>query len=96
MHPYPVDKVQDNMNTKTRQRYIQSPQILETNFPTEPTPQNNGKTDRQAKKVMTKVHDRQHGFRKNKSTESAISQTVNYIEKHMANNEDVILTLTTG
>ena len=45
---------------------------------------------RQADKVMTKVHDRQHGFRKNKSTESAISETVNYIEKHMANDEDVI------
>ena len=45
---------------------------------------------RQADKEMTAVHDRQHGFRKNKSTESAISETVNYIEKHMANNEDVI------
>ena len=40
--------------------------------------------------MMTKVHDRQHGFRKNKSTELAISETANYIEKHMANNEDVI------
>ena len=39
---------------------------------------------------MTKMHDRQHGFRKNKSTASAISDTVNYIEKHMANDEDVI------
>ena len=39
---------------------------------------------------MTKVNDRQHGFRKNKSTESAISETTNYIKKHMANNEDVI------
>ena len=39
---------------------------------------------------MTKVHDRQHGFRKNKSTESAISEMVNYIKKHMTNNEDVI------
>ena len=45
---------------------------------------------RQADKTMTKVHDRKHGFRKNKSTESAISETANYIEKHMANNEDVI------
>ena len=36
------------------------------------------------------MQDRKHGFRKNKSTESAISETANYIEKHMANNEDVI------
>ena len=36
------------------------------------------------------MHDRQHGFRKNKNTESATSETVNYIEKHMANNEDII------
>ena len=27
---------------------------------------------------------------KNKITESAISETANYIEKHMANNKDVI------
>ena len=33
---------------------------------------------------------RQHGFRKNISTESAISETTHYIEKHMANNEDVM------
>ena len=39
---------------------------------------------------MTEVHNRQHGFRKNKSTKSAISETTNYIEKHMANNEDLI------
>ena len=45
---------------------------------------------RQADKTMTKVHDKQHGFRRSKSTESAISETTNYIEKHMANNEDVI------
>ena len=45
---------------------------------------------KQADKTMTEVHIRQHGFRKNKSTESAISETTNYIEKHMANNEDVI------
>ena len=45
---------------------------------------------RQADREMTEVHKSQHGFRKNKSTESAISETVNYIEKHMANNEDVI------
>ena len=45
---------------------------------------------RQADKTMTKVHDKQHGFRKNKSTESSNSETTNYIEKHMANNEDVI------
>ena len=45
---------------------------------------------RQADKTMSKVHDRQHGFRKNKSTESAISETVNYIEKHMSKNEDII------
>ena len=45
---------------------------------------------KQADKTMTEVHSRQHGFRKNKSTESAISETTNYIEKHMANNEDVI------
>ena len=38
---------------------------------------------RQADKTMTKVHDRQHGSRKNKSTESAISETTNYIEKHI-------------
>ena len=45
---------------------------------------------KQADKTMTEVHNKQHGFRKNKSTESAISETTNYIEKHMANNEDVI------
>ena len=45
---------------------------------------------KQADKTMTEVHDRQHGFRKNKSTESAISETANYIEKHMVNKEDVI------
>ena len=41
-------------------------------------------------KTMSKVHDRQHGFRKNKSTESAISETANYIEKYMSKNEDII------
>ena len=45
---------------------------------------------KQADKEMIAVHDRQHGFRKSKSIESAISETVNYIEKHMSNNEDVI------
>ena len=40
--------------------------------------------DKQADKTMTEVHNRQHGFRKNKSTESAISKTTNYIEKHMS------------
>ena len=45
VHPNPVDQVKDNIDTKTRQRYIQSPQILKTNLPTKPTPQNNGKTD---------------------------------------------------
>ena len=34
---------------------------------------------RRADKTMTKVHDRQHGFRKNKSTESDISETTHYI-----------------
>ena len=45
---------------------------------------------RQPDKTMTKVHDRQHRFRKSKSTESAISEKANYIENHMANKEDVI------
>ena len=35
------------------------------------------------------MHDRQQGFRKNKSSESTISETVNYIEKH-TNDEDAI------
>ena len=39
---------------------------------------------------MTKTHDRKQGFRENKSTESAIAETVNYIKKDMENNEDVI------
>ena len=28
MHPYPVDQVKDNLDTKTRKRYILSPQIV--------------------------------------------------------------------
>ena len=36
------------------------------------------------------LHKNQHGFQKGKSTESAISQTVNYIEKHINNGEDVL------
>ena len=39
---------------------------------------------RQADKTMTKVQNR-----KSKRTESAISETAKFIEKHMANNEDV-------
>ena len=45
---------------------------------------------KQADKDMIQVHDKQHGFRRNRSTESAISETVNYIDKHLANNEPVI------
>ena len=33
------------------------------------------------------VHKAQHGFRKGRSTESAISNTVNYIEKHLYSGE---------
>ena len=45
VQPNPVDQIKDNMDTKIRQRYILSPQILETNLPTKPAPKNNGKTD---------------------------------------------------
>ena len=37
-HTNPVDQIKDNMDTKTRQRYIQIPQILETNLPSKPDP----------------------------------------------------------
>ena len=36
------------------------------------------------------LHKNQHGFQKGKSTESAILQTVNYIEKHINNGKDVL------
>lgn len=39
---------------------------------------------------MVQVHKQQHGFRRNGSTESAISETVNYIEKHVSTNKDVL------
>ena len=42
---------------------------------------------KQADIDMTPVHSRQHGFRKNRSTKSAISETVEYIEEHMTRNE---------
>ena len=45
---------------------------------------------KQADKDMVKVHAQQHGFSRNRSTESAISQTTNYIEKHITTNRDVI------
>ena len=36
------------------------------------------------------LHINQHGFQKNKSTDTAISATVNYIEKHIYNNKTVL------
>ena len=33
------------------------------------------------------IHPKQHGFLKNKSTESALSNTVNYIEKYLMKNQ---------
>ena len=45
---------------------------------------------KQADRDMKPVHDKQHGFRRNRGTESAISETVNYIDKHLANNEPVM------
>ena len=36
------------------------------------------------------IHPKQHGFLANKSTESAISYTINYIEKHVFKNEKVL------
>ena len=84
-----MDKVQNNMDPKTGERHKQSLQVLETNLLTKPTIKSNGKDDCQESRQNNDkgIHDRQHGFRKNKSTESAISETANYIEKQ---NEDVI------
>ena len=36
------------------------------------------------------LHTNQHGFRNDRNTETAISKTVNYIEKHIYNGEHVI------
>ena len=44
----------------------------------------------QADQDMIQVHKNQHGFRRNKSTESAISDTVNYIEQHITQSLNVI------
>ena len=39
---------------------------------------------------MIQVHKNQHGFRRNRSTESAISDTVNYIEKYITQGKSVL------
>ena len=44
----------------------------------------------QADQDMVQVHRNQHGFRRNKSTESALSDTVNYIEQHITQSMNVI------
>ena len=36
------------------------------------------------------VHQRQHGFRSDRSTETAISETVNYIEKHLSRGDQCV------
>ena len=36
------------------------------------------------------IHTRQHGFRSDRNTETAISEAVNYIEKHIMNNQHTI------
>ena len=46
---------------------------------------------KQVDKGMVEVHTQQHGFRRNKSTESAISKTTNYNEKHITTNKDVLV-----
>ena len=45
---------------------------------------------KQADKDMVEVNAHQHGFRRNRSTESAISETVNYIERHTTQGKDVL------
>ena len=45
---------------------------------------------KQADKDMINVNIHQHGFRRNKSTESAISETANYIERHITVGQDVL------
>ena len=44
----------------------------------------------QADQDMVQVHRNQHDFRRNKSTESAISDTVNYIEQHITQSMNII------
>ena len=41
-----MDKVQNNMDPQTRERHIQSLQVLEANLPTKPTIESIGKDDR--------------------------------------------------
>ena len=36
------------------------------------------------------IHSNQHGFQRAKSTETAISKTVNYIERHINNGKEVL------
>ena len=36
------------------------------------------------------IHEKQHGFQSNRGTESALSNTVNYIEKFIFNNKPVM------
>ena len=44
--------------------------------------------DEQLKKFP--VHTKQHGFRTDRNTETAISEAVNYIEKHVMNNQHTV------